>query len=225
VNRRTLFVLTLSIAGAGIARAQIIQPRLRTTPIAWTSLSIGWLQQAGFCNGDTGACYDFGSGPQWRVSLEMPMGMSGSTTVGIVGTTAKMPLIYRGGSLPLPSGANSCSSCDADANITQILGLLRMGGGTGFHQVIDVMAGTTMFSNFRSTTGTKLGNGKLTQNVSFGLGYGFGYGITPRTQINIVQDYGLLILKRQSGNSNNVAQQSTLRLSIRYGLGDKGSRY
>jgi hypothetical protein len=35
----------------------------------------------------------------------------------------------------------------------------------------------------------------------------------------IVQDYGLIIHKRQSGSTNNTAQQSTLRIGARYGLG------
>jgi opacity protein-like surface antigen len=219
VTRRWLYVLALLVAGSDIARAQIIRPVFRNDPQAWTSLSIGWFQQQGFNDRDTGAGLDFGSGPQWRASLEVPMGMGG-TTIGAVGTIAKMPLVYRGSVL----AANSCAGCDANATISQIFGTLRMGGGAGFHQVIDLGAGTTMFSNFRrEDTGAKLGTGKTTSNFTFALGYGFEYGLSSRTQINLVQEYALIILPREAGSSNNTSQQRTLRIGFRYGLGSKSN--
>ena len=175
------------------------------------------MQQQGLNDPETGAAWDFGSGPQWRASLEVPMGY-GATTVGVVGTIAKMPLIYSGSALT----PNSCAQCDADAMVSQIFGALRMGGNTGFHQVIDLAAGTTMFSNFRQTNGgTKLGTGKMTQNFTFAIAYGFGYGLSPRTQIFFTQEYALQILKRQAGSANNTAQQTTLRFGGRYGLGGR----
>src|SRR6185503_15959194 len=194
-----------------MAQAQIIRPQIRSArPTAWTSLAIGWTQQQGFNDPETGAAWDFGSGPQWRASIEFPMGY-GATTVGVVGTIMKMPLIFSDG---------TCSNCDADATISQVMGLFRMGGGTGFHQVIDVGAGTTMFSNFRqSNTGTKLGTGKMTQNFTFSIAYGFGYGLSQRTQIFFTQEYGLQILKRVPGSANNTSQQTTLRFGGRDGLG------
>jgi hypothetical protein len=205
------------LAVADMAQAQIIRPVFRSDPQAWTSLSIGWLRQQGICDRDSGACWDFGSGPQWRASLEFPMGTS--TTLGVVGTTAKVPLVYRGGVLT----PNSCAGCDADANVSQVFGTLRMGGGIGFHQVIDLLAGTTLFSNFRrSDNGAKLGGGKTTSDFTFALGYGFGYGLSSRAQINFVQEYALQILPRQAGSSNNTSQQATLRIGFRYGLGTRG---
>jgi len=217
VKRQTIIIMTLLCSSAAAMQAQIIRPQLRTTPTAWTSLAIGWTNQQGFCDRDTADCYDFGSGPQWRASLEFPMGYGG-TTFGVSGTLAKMPLVYQGSGLL----TNSCSRCDADATVSQIFGVLRMGGTTGFHQVIDLSAGMTMFNNFRRTDdGTKLGSGKTTQNFSFGIAYGFGYGFSPRTQIFFTQEYALEILPRQSGNPNNYAQQTTLRIGGRYGLGGR----
>jgi len=214
VIRRALFVFTLLFVCTDVVRAQIIRPQIRSQPMAWTSLAIGWTTQQGFNDPETGAAWDFGSGPQWRASLEMPMGY-GATTVGVVGTIVKMPLIYSGSGI----GA-SCTQCDADATISQVLGTLRMGGTTGFHQVIDLAAGTTMFSNFRQTNGgAKLGTGKMSQNFTFTIAYGFGYGLSQRTQIFFTQEYALQILKRQAGSSNNTAQQRTLRFGGRYGLG------
>lgn len=214
--RRTFAGLAVLIAAGASAQAQIIQGPVRSAgPIGWTSLSIGWMQQQGLCDPDTNACWSFGSAPQWRATLEFPAGTG--ATFGVVGTTSRVPLTYSGG-----IGTNSCSRCDADANISQVMGLLRIGGGSSFHQVIDVSAGMTLFSNFRqSGSGMRLGSDKIIQDFTFMVGYGFGYSFSPRFQVMLVQDYGLVIHKRQPGSSQNTAQQSNTRLGLRYGLGER----
>ncbi|HEU4997194.1 MAG TPA: hypothetical protein VFT29_20395 [Gemmatimonadaceae bacterium] len=216
--RRVLLALAISLVVTDTAAAQIIRPPARSGQAsAWTSLSIGWLQQQGLCDRNSNDCWDFGSGPQWRASLEMPMGFGG-TTVGLVGTIAKMPLIYNGSAL----STNSCAGCDADATVSQVMANVRMGGGLGFHQVVDLSAGTTMFSNFRASNGgAKLGTGKMTQDFTFAVAYGFGYGMSPRTQFFFTQEFALLFLPRVAGSNSNTAQQATLRLGARYGLGGK----
>jgi hypothetical protein len=221
VTRRGLFVLALLVFGSAIAQAQIIRPVFRSDPQAWTSLSIGWFQQQAFCNRDTGDCYNFGSGPQWRASLEYPVGTG--TTVGVVGTIGKMPLTFVAGSLPKPSSF-TCFQCDADANVSQLLGVLHMGDGAGFHQVIDLAAGASMYTNFRrSDTGEKI-TGSGPTNFTFVAGYGFGYGFSQRAAITFETEYALEILKRQAGNANNTVQQYTIRIGGRYGLGTR-NRY
>jgi hypothetical protein len=216
VTRSALLVIGISLAGAGLAPAQIIDSSrpISRDPAAWTSLSIGWLTQQALCDGESNACWDFQGAPQWRATLDYPVGRGAS--VGVAATLAKVPLRYQGTVLD----PNSCAGCDADANITQYFGNFHMGGQSGFHQVIDINAGMTVFSNFRSTSGAKLG-GKAVSDFSFAIGYGFGYGFSPRMQFMLVQDYGLIIHKRQAGQSNNTAQQSTTRIGLRVGLGDK----
>jgi hypothetical protein len=215
VTRTALLALGLFLAAAGRVEGQIIDGRRMgfLDPAAWTSLSIGWLSQGSLCDGDSSACWDFGSAPQWRGSLEYALGRGAS--IGVVATLAKVPLIYNGGLI-----GSSCVSCDADAKVTQYMGNFRMGGGTGFHQVIDVSAGMTVFSNFQSTSGSRLG-GKAVSDFSFTVGYGFGYGLSQRTEVMLVQDYGLIIHKRMPGSTNNTAQQSTTRIGLRVGLGEK----
>jgi hypothetical protein len=199
------------------AESQIIgrEPNFSRGPIGWVSLGIGWMQQQGFNDPETGAGWDWGSAPQWRATLEFPVGTGAS--FGVAGTIAKVPLLYDDNGI-------TCDRCDADANVSQVMALFRMGGGgaSSFHQVIDLQAGITMFSNFREAdTGTRLGTGKMSQAFSFGVGYGFGYSLSPRTQVMLVQDYGLIILKRQEGTSQQTAQQSATRIGIRLGLGDR----
>ena len=214
MTRKTLGALALLLAAAPAMHAQIIQPTLRSRPVAWTSLSVGWFQQDDICGADDSACWSFGGAPQFRATFELPLGTSAS--FGVAGTMARVPLIYSGSSLPA-----SCP-CDADANVSQLLANLRLAGSNvGFHQVIDLSAGTTLYSNFRSTDGTRLGTGKTVSDMSFGLGYGFGYSLSPRTQIVLVQECMLVLHERQLGSSENTSAQQTIRCGGRVALGAK----
>ncbi len=214
--KRTLVLsFALVVAGAELAHAQIIQPMRRTGPLAWVSLGAGWMQTNPICDPVSKSCWNFGGAPQWRASLEYPLDMG--VSAGVVGTTARVPLYWAGNGI----APNQCAGCDADANVTQVLGNLHIGGGAGFHQVIDVVAGATLFSNFRTTDGAKLGPGKTVTDMTFGLGYGVGYGLSSRTSLAITQEWGLIVHKRQPGNPSNTAQQQTTRLAFRVGLGDR----
>lgn len=211
-----LAMVTMLTLSAAVAGAQIIRPNFSRSPAAYASLGIGWLQQQGFCDKDSGDCWDFGNAPQWRASFELPLGTGGSAW-GIAGTLARVPLQYIGTGL-----VNSCTRCDADATVSQIMGLFKMSGGQGFHQVIDVAAGAVMFSNFReSSGGGRLGTGKTTTRFGGTLAYGFGYGFSPRSEFFVEQEYGLIILPRQTGSNQNTVQQQTLRIGARFGLGDR----
>lgn len=219
MKSRVLILMTmLALASATAADAQIIRPTLRRTPAAFVTLGIGWAQLQSFCDNASGACWNFaGNGaPQWRASFELPLGYGG-TGWGVVGTLQRAPLVYSGGIV------NSCGQCDADATVSQILGVFRASGGTGFHQVIDVSAGAIMFSNFRASTGEKLGSGKMTSRFAGNIAYGFGYGTSERREFFLEQEYGLIILPRNSGTNSNMAQQTVTRIGLRLGIGDKRS--
>lgn len=218
-TRNVLGAMAVLVVRAVTMDAQIIDSRRAgpPEPIAWTSLSVGWLQHGGLCDSDSNSCWGFGGGPQFRASLDLPMGRG--ATIGISGTTARVPLRYDGGLL------STCNGCDADANVSQIFANLHIGGGSGLHQVIDVNAGMTLFSNFRRTTGEKLDPAGTVSAFTFDIGYGFGYSLTPRFQIMLLQDWGLVIHKRMSGQTNNTANQTTTRIGARYGLGSRSRSF
>jgi opacity protein-like surface antigen len=205
----------LLLAGAQSARAQIIDAggsgRRFGQPNAWASLGIGWLQQGGLCDPDSNSCWDFGNAPQWRASLEYPVGRG--ATIGGAATTARVPLTYVG-TTQCPGG------CDADANVSQYLGQLHLGGGTGIQQAIDITAGMTVFTNFRATgTGARLEPAKAKSNFSFSVAYGFAFPIRQNVHVTLAQEYGQIIGKRMSGQSSNSAQQNITRIGARVGLG------
>lgn len=214
MTRTTLGALALLLTAAPALHAQIIQPGIRNRPAAWTSLSVGWFQQGSICGATASTCWNFGGAPQFRASFEIPAGTGAA--FGLAGTTARAPLIYA-------SSLGNCGQCDADANVSQILGIVRIGGGsTGFHQVIEIAAGTTIYTNFRSTDGTRLGDGKAVSDLTFGLGYGFGFSLSPRTQVVlIVQEWALVLHERQPGSSENTTTQQNIRIGGRFALGER----
>jgi hypothetical protein len=207
VTRTSVFALGLVLLGAHAGQAQIIDSQRGTgQPRAFVSLSAAWTGfGGGLCNEDQGACWDMGSGLQWRGSLEMPMGRGAS--IGVAATAARLPITYQ--------------NVDADVNLTQFMANLHIGGGSGFYQVIDASAGVSMFSNFTATDGTALGTGKATSDFNFNVGYGFAYALNPRFEISLVQEYGLIIGDRIAGSTNNTTTQQTTRIGVRVGLGEK----
>jgi hypothetical protein len=211
--------VTLALVAGALAspiQAQIIRGAIGRQPVAFTSLSLGWTQTGRLCDARSNACWDFNGAPQWRASLEVPVGRGAA--FGVAGTRARAGLLYQGAPL------SGCGSCDANANISQLLATFRIGGGgeLGFHQLIDLSAGATLFSNFRSTSGARLSSGTTT-DVSFSLGYGFGYGISQSVELMVAEDYGLIIHSHSMSGTSNSIQQSTLRAGVRLSLGEKSA--
>lgn len=207
MTRTSVLIPVLLSLGAHVSQAQIIDsPRGSGQPLAFVSLSAAWTGfGGGLCSEERGACWDMGSGLQWRGSIEMPMGRGAS--IGVAATTARLPITYQ--------------NIDADVNLTQVMANLHIGGGSGFYQVIDASAGVSMFSNFTATNGTALGPGGSTSNFNFNVGYGFAYAMSPRFEISLVQEYGLIIGDRIAGSTNNTTTQQTTRIGVRVGLGEK----
>jgi hypothetical protein len=65
----------------------------------------------------------------------------------------------------------------------------------------------------------RLGDGGNKTAWTFSLGYGLGFPLRPRMQVQFLQEVGLVIGKRIPGRSSNTAQTSTTRLGLRLGLG------
>ena len=212
---RRLLTFALILAAAQSAGAQIIDAggagRRFGQPNSWVSLGIGWLNQGRLCDPDSDSCWNFGNAPQWRASLEYPIGRG--ATVGVAATTARMPMIYQA-QLVCTGG------CDADANVSQYMAQLHLGGGTGIQQAIDISAGMTSFTNFRSAdTGARLAPTKAVSNFSFAVAYGLALPIKQNFHVTLAQEYGQIIGKRMSGQSRNSAEQNVTRLGVRVGLG------
>src|SRR5688500_12471958 len=144
----TLAAVALALA-APLADAQVLPvPRRSTVPVAWGSLSAGLLQfNNRVIDGRTESVQDFGSALQYRGSLEMDGGNVGA--VGLVAGLADAPLTYYSGDVL--GGCNG--GCDAHAKLWTIAAGFHMGGGTGFHQIINLSAGMLIYRDFTTDDG------------------------------------------------------------------------
>lgn len=228
--RSVSLLLFCSALTAPVVNAQ--RPRIvhLGEPAYWFSAGVAGFSGNGVNDGRTGSTWDFGNSLnlQYRASLEKSMGNGSS--IGIAGSYARVPFVYYSdGTVPLPSGTAGarCNGCDAHLDMTSLVGVFRAGTGIGFHQVIELSGGIVAYQNLREDgTKTKLAPSGGNIDPYFALGYGLGYGIDDRTQINFVPDYAIGLHER-SGLSNGVSNTNStrsLRLSVRMGFGGSPQR-
>lgn len=208
---RFLPFVILALSAASSAGAQIIRPRYGLAePKAWASLGAGVQQGFSVTDGSTGTVWRFGNGTQYIASLEKAF--SGGNTIGVKGAHSKVPLTFSGGAL----------TTEADANVSQLMGVIHIAGNTGFHSVLELSAGATMYSNFRARDdGRKLAPASPDYDFSFAFGYGFGYSFSSTFSIDIVQDLTTSIHQKtglSAGDDSTVRLHST-RVMGRFGLG------
>jgi hypothetical protein len=211
MSRRVRFVLLLLAIVSAPLPAQVRFPTAPTRPTAWTSLSIGLFQLQDMYDPESNSTWNFGNIVQFRGTLERDF--QRGMTFGVTGTLARAPLTYAG---------PECI-CDADLTLWQALGLFRLGGGGsfGFHQIIELAAGVTGFSNFSERGGSSIGPGTVI-DPTFMIGYGLGYSFSPSTQFMLVQEVGLMIHRRgdrPAGDESNVPRTWATRIGFRFGLG------
>ena len=214
-----------ALAPAAAAGAQVVRlPQRSREPALWASLSAGYLQMNSVWDGRTSSIWGFGDGVQGRASLEYAIG-SGSS-LGVVGSLARLPLRFAEGVSSSGGVTSATSVSDAHADVRSLHLGFHAGGGTGFHQVIQVSLGVTNFANFRrDDDDAKLGPSGDT-DFSFAVGYGFGYSLGARLHVFVVQDYASSI--HQDDNLPNDARRSTTqyttRLGVRAGIGNRRTR-
>jgi hypothetical protein len=217
----TCLVTSLTLRAAPAA-AQIIRVPRSGEPAVWGSIGVALFQTQSIIDGRTNSVWylDGSSAAQYRGSIEK--GIGNQSTIGITGTYARVPFEYRVRSddEPVPSPENSCARCDARVDVSSLALSFHAGGGLGLHQVIEAQAGVTRFTGLRADDGRKLAPLSGDTDLSFALGYGFGYALSPRLQIALVQDFGFVLHQRDGlrGGDRSTIQQRTTRLGVRYGL-------
>ena len=218
---RPLAIAAVALAlAAPLADAQVLPvPRRSSAPVAWGSLSAGLLQfNNNILDGRTESVWDFGSALQYRGSVEMDVGNFGA--VGLVAGIADAPLTYYNGDVL--GGCNG--GCDAHAKLWTIAAGFHMGGGTGFHQIINLSAGMLIYRDFTTDDGNDpLPPESPDKDITLAVGYGFGWGFSNRMQLMLVQDAAYSLHQRDglSGNQNSSSTQYITRLGLRVGLGSK----
>lgn len=211
-----LALAALSWPGGARAGAQVVERQAAFVPQWWTSIGVGTFQSQPVDDGSTSSSWDFGNTVQWRASLERSLDRG--STLGVAATFASVPLTYSSNGI-LPT---SCASCDASANITQVMAAFHAGGANrGFHQVIEIALGATIYSGFHARgDGQKLAPSS-DADPAFALGYGFGYGISEFTQVEVVEDLAASLHQRTGlpASANTTIRSYTTRLGVRVALG------
>ena len=218
MHRPLAFIVAIALL-APAADAQVLPvPRRSSAPVMWGSLSAGMFQvNNDIVDGRTQSVWRFGTALQYRGSVEMDVGNYGA--VGLVAGLADAPLRY-GTAVP----TTACPGvCDAHAKIWTLMAGFHMGGGVGFHQIIDLSAGTTIYRDFTADDGGALPPESPDKDVALSVGYGFGWGFGPRMQLMLVQDAAYVLHQREgvSGNQNSSSQHYVTRVGLRVGLGTK----
>lgn len=210
--------LALALGVAAPASAQVF--RFQSAPSAWLGLGVGAFNANEVADGKTGTVWDFGdvTTAQYRLSLEKAL--RGQSAFGLTGTYVRSPIIYRGN----PATPETCvPTCDAHVDLYGLYATFHAGGGLGFHHVLDAGAGVMSYQNFRrDSDGAKLAP-SAERDFSFIVSYGFGYAISPRTDVNIVQEYGFTIHESEgtASGASNTLRFSNTRLALRFGLGGR----
>lgn len=194
------------------AAAQILQLPGKRRDVVWVTAWAGYYDPGSFADGRTNTDWLFSDGLGWRASVEY--GIGGGSAIGILGTFARMPLEVR--------SRTGDPSRDADGDIRSLQALFHAGGGAGLHQVIEVSAGVVEFRNFRANdTGENIGPPEGDRDLTFSLGYGFGFGISTRAHIALVQDFGYTFHQRDGlpASASRTTMNRSTRIGLRVGFG------
>jgi hypothetical protein len=191
----------------------------------WISAGVGAFRANRVNDGVTASVWDFGNATnlQYRASLET--GMDNGSSFGIAGSFARVPFAYSADlTTPLPAGESGtrCLNCNAHLDMTTLVLTFHAGSGAGFHQVIEVNGGVVAYKNLKQDAGgAKLAPSGGNIDPLFSLGYGFGYGLSNRTNIDFVSDYTFAIHERRglSNGTSNTNSMPSLRLALRMGFG------
>jgi hypothetical protein len=191
--------------------AQILDRPRSTAPRTWISGAIGLFDLGVIDDGASGAQWRFSNAAQFRGSLEYSLGRGNS--IGVSAAYAEVPMTYT------PFGG---SREDASTTVAALAITFHGGGGVGLHQVFEASVGALRFSDFTSDEdGRRLEPLDADFDVTFMIGGGFGYSIGTRTQIVLVQDFGI-VLHQGTGLPNDAstsAYHRTTRIGLRYGIG------
>lgn len=191
--------------------AQILDRQSTSEPRAWVSGAIGLFDLGVIDDGTSGARWRFSNAAQFRGSLEYALGRGNA--IGVSAAYARVPITYS----PFGSAGE-----DATATVSALALSFHGGGGVGLHQVFEASVGALRFSDFTSDEdGERLQPFDADFDVTFMIGGGFGYSIGTRTQVVLVQEFGIVLHQGTAlpNDASTSAYHRTTRLGLRYGLG------
>lgn len=188
--------------------------RFRDEPRWWFSAWGGYQWSNAVGDPETQTTWGFDS--DWSMRLSAERSVAPGTTAGLVWNYSRMPLTILGTN----STAVCRQGCEGEATIASYGVLLRSGGGPGLHLVYEGFLGAMQYGNFsvQGDGATRFAEVKDT-DLAWGIGTGFGYGLSRDFVLTAMFEYGNSVHERSRDLfQRRTTQHYTTRVGVRVGL-------
>jgi hypothetical protein len=204
-----LLALPLQRGGAQIIRGG--QFGLRD-PHTWVSGGVGWQSGWTVFDGSTNSRWDLGDTQQYGLSIERTI--KSGITLGVRAATSQPSMNFL-------NTSGTALTRQADARVSQALGIVHVTTGRDIRSVFELGLGSTIYSGLRER-GTDAPLGPTTDaDFTFVFSYGLGYSFSRSFHVDVVQDLGTSLHQKtglSAGEDTSIRISST-RLIARLGLG------
>ena len=204
------------------------RPRVYTTndPSVWVTAGIDGFRANVVNDGATSSMWNFGNSTNFQYRASLESGLTSGSSFGVAGSWGHVPFEYTSSGIITPpaGGGTQCAQCDAHLDLMTLVATFHSGAGLGFHQIVELNGGIVAYRNLkRDSDGAKLAPGGGNVDPLFSFGYGFGYGLSDRMNIDFTSNYTIGIHERKglSNGSSNTNSMPSLRLSLRTGFGHR----
>jgi hypothetical protein len=228
MRRFSLALLTVMFVGGSLGAQMPRRPSAYTNdPSYWITAGISGFRANAVNDGVSGSAWNFGNSTNIAYRGSIEKGGSNGSSFGVAGSWSHVPFLYSSTVVtPVgPGGTVQCAngtSCDAHLDLMTLVATFHSGGGIGFHQVLELNGGVVSYSNLkRDSDGSQLNPPGRNIDPLFALGYGFGYGLSDRTNLDVISDYSFAIHERKnlSNGTSNTNSMPGIRVALRMGFG------
>lgn len=200
-----------------------------TNPDYWITAGVSGFRANVVNDGVSASTWNFGNSTNFAYRGSIEMGGNNGSSFGVAGSWSHVPFQYTSTGAVLTTAGAQClsGSCNAHLDLMTLVATFHSGAGIGFHQVLELNGGVVAYKNLtRDSDGAKLAPTGGNMDPLFALGYGFGYGLNDRTNLDIISDYSFAIHERKdlSNGTSNTNSMPALRLSLRMGFGGSAAR-
>jgi hypothetical protein len=227
MRRFSLAISTVMFCAAALGAQMPRRPSAYTNnPSWWLTAGVSGFRANQVNDGVSASTWDFGGSTNYAYRGSIERGGNNGSSFGLAGSWSNVPFRYISTGFPSASGGGTqcglTASCDAHLDLMTLMATFHSGSGIGFHQVLELNGGVVAYRNLkRDSDGAKLTPTGGNIDPLFALGYGFGYGLSDRTNLDILSDYSFAIHERKalSNGTSNTNSMPALRLSLRMGFG------
>lgn len=233
MRRFSLALSAVMFTAAALSAQMPRRPSAYTnSPGFWITAGVSGFRANSVNDGLSASTWDFGNSTNLAYRGSIEKGGTNGSSFGLAGSWSHVPFLYSSTAFTPAAGVGGvqCAttpSCDAHLDLITLVATFHSGGGMGFHQVLELNGGVVAYRNLkRDSDGEKLAPTGGNIDPLFALGYGFGYGLTDRTNLDILSDYSFAIHERKalSNGTSNTNSMPGLRVSLRMGFGGSTRR-